>query len=127
MASKTRLVVEIEDLGLDGRRDVLKLLNEATAADHVEWTAVEVEGEPHQGVAEIIFVAVTTKVAEQVLVKVEAAVEPWCRRGLEKIRHRVGTEPVESGAETEPAGVTAAESAESTAAGSADRSEGDEV
>ncbi|OLE23849.1 MAG: hypothetical protein AUG49_14960 [Catenulispora sp. 13_1_20CM_3_70_7] len=104
---RTRVVVEIADLGLDGRRDVLKLLTEATAEDQVQWTVQEVEAdEPHQGgLAEIIFVAVTTKVAEQIVEKAEAAVGPWCRRRMTEVWHRVRTEPVAAGPDAaDPAG-----------------------
>lgn len=128
MATRTRLVVEIEELGLDGRRDVLQLLNEATAEDHVEWTAVEVEGEPHQGAADILFEAVTAQVVEHILVKIEAAVEPWCRRGLEKVRHRVSAEPVEPVEAVEPVAAGAeAEAAAVTAGESTGRPQGDEA
>ncbi|MFL6117962.1 MAG: hypothetical protein ACJ786_42400 [Catenulispora sp.] len=101
MAPKTRIVVEISDLGLDGRREVLKLLTEATAEDGIQWSAHEVEAdEPHQGgLVEIIFVAVTTKVAEQLLDKVEAVVGPWCRRRMTEVRHRVRSEPVGPGSD----------------------------
>ena len=99
MASETRIVVEIADLVLDDRRDVLKLLTEATAEDQVRWTVEEVEREPDQGgVVEIVFVAVTTKVAEQLVVKAEAVVGPWCRRRMTEVWHRIRTEPVEAGA-----------------------------
>ncbi|NUR25583.1 MAG: hypothetical protein HOV83_06990 [Catenulispora sp.] len=98
MASETRIVVEIADLVLDDRRDVLKLLTEATAEDQVQWTVQEVEREPDQGgVVEIVFVAVTTKVVEQLVVKAEAVVGPWCRRRMNEVWHRIRTEPVEAG------------------------------
>jgi len=102
MAPKTRIVVEIADLVLDDRRDVLKLLTEATAKDQVQWTVEEVEVKvkgvpPQSGVVEIIFVAVTTKVVEQLVVKAEAVVGPWCRRRMNEVWHRIRTESVEAG------------------------------
>jgi hypothetical protein len=101
LAPKTRIVVEIAELGPDGRRDMLRLLTAATAEDQVHWTVEEVRGEPHQGVAEIIFVAVTTKVAEQLVVKAEAVVGPWCRRGLDEVWHRIRSEPVDTDTDTD--------------------------
>jgi hypothetical protein len=97
METKTRIVVEVAELGLDGRRDVLKLLNEATADDGIQWREERVDTEPHLGVPEIVFITVTTTLVEHVVAKVEAVIHPWCSRGLRKVFHRVRTETIEGG------------------------------
>jgi hypothetical protein len=72
---------DVADL-LQLTRSYSSMMTEATAEDQVQWTVGEVEREPDQdGVVEVVFVAVTTKAVERLVVKAEAVVGPWCRAG----------------------------------------------